>query len=101
MTRGSQKELDALHGLAAMTLAEELRRGRAAASQPKTIQVTVEGVLTDQPNPAYAALNPQLIDKVLKFLKDNGIDSPAKNPGISSLAEALRGMDVDEFHAPN
>ncbi|MCR5870669.1 MULTISPECIES: hypothetical protein [unclassified Sphingomonas] len=95
MSRAAASELDALHALAARTLADELKRASAAAREPRTIR-SPDGK-AKIPNPAYQALNPQLIDKVLKFLKDNGIDSPARGSAVSNLAEALRDLDVGDM----
>ncbi len=95
MVRASSAALDSLHALAATALAEELSRALEASRQPKTIQVEEAGISVTQNNPAYSALNPQLIDKVLKFLKDNGIDSPAKNAAVGALADVLAGAEVD------
>ena len=97
MSKASQGQLDALHGLVAGALADELRRAAAAAAEPKTVRELVEGSWVEKPNPTYQALNPQLIDNVLKFLKDNGIDSPAKGQAVSNLAEALKDLDASDF----
>ncbi|HEY0623183.1 MAG TPA: hypothetical protein VGD28_08925 [Sphingomonas sp.] len=41
-------------------------------------------------------INPQLIDKALKFLKDNQITAPASNKPMNNLAETLGALDIDE-----
>jgi len=97
MARASSDAMDRLHASVAILLTEELKRAKVAAEQPRTIFVAEKG---EQPNPAFSPLNPQLLDKVLKFLKDNGIDSPAKNAAINGLAMVLDDLDLDNLH-PN
>jgi hypothetical protein len=92
MSRASADLMDLLHGLVASSLREELERAAEAAAQPQTI--LVEG--KEAPNPAYAPMNPQLIDKALKFLKDNCITAPASNKPASDLAGVLQDLDLDE-----
>jgi hypothetical protein len=75
--------MDLLHGLVATSLTEELQRAAERAALPK-----------DDPN--YAPLNPQLIDKCLKFLKDNGIDAPKSNKKVDTLAIELGQLDLDD-----
>lgn len=92
MSRASEDLLDLIHNLTATSLADELKRAAFAAAQPKTIMV--EGA--PQPNPAYAALNPQLIDKARAFLKDNGVDTAEKSPRVDNLANQLHDLDLDD-----
>lgn len=99
MARASSDALDRLHATVARVLTEELVRAKHAAEQPRKIKRMVEGQEVEEPNPEFSVLNPQLIDKVLKFLKDNGIDSPAKSAAISSLAQALDDLDLDQIGA--
>ncbi|WP_422663736.1 hypothetical protein [Sphingomonas sp.] len=80
MSRASADLLDLLHGLAAESLVDELVRARAARDE--------DG------NPV--PINPQLIDKALKFLKDNQITAPASNKPMNNLAETLGALDIDE-----
>lgn len=75
--------MDMLHGLVATGLTEELERAIAAAALPKD-------------NPGYAPINPQLIDKALKFLKDNGVDAPRANKKVDTLAATLGDLNLDE-----
>jgi len=75
--------MDILHGLVATGLKEELERAIERAALP-----------TDDEN--YAPINPQLIDKALKFLKDNGIDAPRANKKVDDLAITLGQLDLDE-----
>lgn len=92
MSRASEDLLDLIHLLTATGLKDELERAATAAAQPKTIEV--EGEV--RPNPAYAPINPQLIDKALKFLKDNGVDAPASSPRVDNLAHQLKDLDLDD-----
>lgn len=92
MSRASEDLLDLIHLLAATALKDELERAAVAAAQPKTI--IVDG--GEKPNPAYSAVNPQLIDKALKFLKDNGVDAPAKSDRVSSIAQQLQDLDLGD-----
>lgn len=98
MARASSDALDKLHATVAKVLTEELVRAKAAAEVPRTILTkdAKTGECISVKNPAFEPLNPQLIDKVLKMLKDNGIDSPAKSEAISALAQALDDIDLDQ-----
>lgn len=82
MSRALETALDALHAMASDTLATELKRAltRAQAS----------------PEDPSCAVNPQLIDKVLKFLKDNGVTAPASSPRVDALAQELKDLDLDQ-----
>lgn len=40
-------------------------------------------------------INPQLLDKVMKFLKDNDVTAPLSNKPLNDLSETLAGLDVD------
>lgn len=83
MSRASNDVLDMLHALVAGSLSDELARAAHRAALPR-----------DDEN--YAPLNPQLIDKALKFLKDNGIDAPAKSERVDTLAAQLGDLDLDD-----
>lgn len=96
MSRAGSDLMDMLHGLVATGLTEELQRAIEAAAQPRTVEVEEDGQTVERPNPAYAPINPQLIDKALKFLKDNGIDAPKANKKVDTLAETLGQLDLDE-----
>jgi hypothetical protein len=74
MTRAPESALDGLHGLLAETLSDALKKAKAAGEAP----------------------SPQLLAQVIKFLKDNGIDAPAKSARISGLAAELADIDLDE-----
>lgn len=93
MARATDALLDQLHALVFEGLSEELVRAMERARQPKTI----EGQ-DGQPvkNPDYEPLNPQLIDKALKALKDNGVDAPASSPRVDNLAQKLGELDLDD-----
>lgn len=85
MTRAGSDIMDMLHGLVATGLTEELQRAITAAADP---------------DPAKrVAINPQLIDKALKFLKDNGVDAPRANKKVDVLAGVLTDLDLDEVAA--
>lgn len=92
MSRANSDVMDMLHGLAATALTEEIQRSIEASRQPK--QIEIDGQLVD--NPDYAPLNPQVIDKALKFLKDNGIDAPKANKKVDTLAMELADLDLDD-----
>lgn len=83
--RASSDIMDLIHGLVASSLKDELARAAelAAHSDP------------DKRVP----LNPQLIDKAMKFLKDNGIDAPKASPKVDALAgqlAQLTDLDLDD-----
>ena len=40
-------------------------------------------------------INPQLLDKVMKFLAQNGVDAPATAERVDHLASTLQGLDLD------
>lgn len=80
MSRASSDALDALHGLLAGALKDELTRAMSARDED------------DNPVP----INPQLLDKVMKFLQNNGIDAPASNKGLTDLAATLEDLDLDQ-----
>jgi hypothetical protein len=71
--------MDLLHGLVATSLRDELLRAASAVD--------------DGGNPI--PMNPQLIDKALKFLKDNDITAPRGNAKVDDLAATLGDLDLD------
>lgn len=81
--RASNDMLDMLHALVAGSLSDELARAAERAGLPRTDE-------------DYAPINPQLIDKALKFLKDNGVDAPAKSARVDTLAAQLGDLDLDD-----
>lgn len=40
-------------------------------------------------------INPQLLDKVMKFLGMNGVAAPEKSPRVDRLASTLADLDLD------
>lgn len=79
MSRATSELLDSLHGLVAGALKDELVRAMNARDE--------DG------NPV--PINPQLIDKALKFLKDNAITAPLGNKPVNDLAGQLASLDLD------
>lgn len=77
--RATESALDALHGLLAGALKDELQRAIDARDEDGN----------------RVPINPQLLDKVMKFLAQNGVDAPASAPRVDSLASTLAGLDVD------
>lgn len=69
-----------LHGLVATSLKDELVRAMNAKDE--------EG--------NAIPMNPQLIDKALKFLKDNSITAPLGNRPVNDLASQLADLDLDD-----
>jgi len=82
VSRATSDLLDMLHGLVAQGLREELERAIELANHEQP----------DQRQP----INPQLIDKALKFLKDNSITAPLGNKPVSNLAATLADLDLEE-----
>ena len=80
MSRATSDLLDSLHGLVAGALKDELVRAMSAKDE--------DG------NPV--PINPQLIDKALKFLKDNAITAPLGNKPVSDLSAALADLDLED-----
>ena len=81
MSRAGSDVLDLLHQLVATGLTEELSRAITLAADPDPEK--------------RVPINPQLIDKALKFLKDNGVDAPRANKKIDALADVLTDLDLD------
>lgn len=84
--RGSDQLFDALHGLLAGVLKDELE---AARERSKDRMVNGE-LVPGEP------INPQLLDKIMKFLKDNGVNAPASSARVDGLAAELTALDLDE-----
>lgn len=91
--RATEDLLDMLHAIVAGSLTDELARAAERAAAPRTVK-NDDGV--EVPNPEYLPLNPQLIDKALKFLKDNGVDAPKKSARVDTLASQLADLDLDD-----
>lgn len=86
MSRASNDLFDQLHGLLAGAMLEELKAAHGKSKDRVVNGETVEGV----------PINPQLLDKIMKFLKDNGINAPAKSERVDRLAVELDALDLDE-----
>lgn len=72
MSRASETALDSLHALLSETLQQELKRYKDANE----------------------AVPPALLAQCIKFLKDNGIDSPQRaKKTLDTLAEAMPDFD--------
>lgn len=88
MSRAKEGALDALHAAVATVLTE-------------AVQVHERPILDKEGQPTgeteRVAPSPQMIAQAIKFLKDNGIDAPAKSERMSNLAAALADLDVDEL----
>ncbi|QOC54119.1 hypothetical protein [Caulobacter vibrioides] len=76
--RASESALDALHGLLAGVLKEELEAAIKASRS------------------GGEPVNPQLLDKVMKFLAQNGVDTPQAAPRVDALAGTLQDLDLDK-----
>jgi len=72
--------MDMLHGMVADGLRQELERAANAKDE--------DG------NPV--PINPQLFDKAMKFLKDNGMDAAKSSPKVDALAGVLTDLDLDQ-----
>lgn len=83
MSRAGSDLMDMIHGLVADGLSQELQRAMSATDE------------FGNPVP----INPQLLDKAMKFLKDNGIDAPRANAKVDSLAHVLADLNLDETAA--
>jgi hypothetical protein len=79
VSRATEELMDMLHQLTAKTLLDEIKTAVSAKDED------------GNPLP----VNPQLIDKALKMLKDNNITAPATNKPLNNLANELAGLDVD------
>lgn len=79
MSRASNDLLDAIHGMLAGALKDELDRAMNARDEDGNA----------------VPINPQLLDKVMKFLKDNDVTAPASNKPLNALADTLSALDVD------
>lgn len=80
MSRANSDLMDMIHGLVASSLKDELLRAASARDE------------LGNPVP----INPQLLDKAMKFLKDNGIDAPRANKKVDELAGVLTDLDLDD-----
>lgn len=79
MSRATADLMDLLHQLTATTLVNEIK--------------AAVGATDEEGNPI--PVNPQLIDKALKMLKDNNITAPQSSKPLNNLAQQLADLDVD------
>lgn len=95
MSRATSSAVDALHGLVAASMTEELERAIARAQAPAMID-DPENPRQKIRNPNHAPLSAQFMSVVIKFLKDNGIDAPTSSPRLSNLVDQLRTLEVGD-----
>lgn len=82
--RALEAALDAMHGLVADALIVELR------SHLRLLEASKD---SDEPY----MIPPQFLDKVLKFLSQNGINAPKAAPKVDALAQTLHDLDLDQM----
>ena len=80
--RALESVLDALHGMAAEALITEL-------------QMHMDALALATPAEPYE-VPPQFLDKVLKFLAQNGINAAKAAPKVDALASKLADLDLDD-----
>lgn len=86
MSRASEEALDGLHAMVAQVLTGGLK-------------TTTEDVFNDKGEKTgtrKVTPSPQMVAQAIKFLKDNGIDAPAKLGRMTGLAQALADLDLDD-----
>lgn len=114
--RALESALDALHGFAADALVTELRQhmeqlnlnpqriaehDNAVYAYERVMEVwEANGSNPDtkpkEPKPLVLyQVPPQFLDKVLKFLAQNGVNAPATAPKVDALARKLADLDLD------
>lgn len=74
MSRALEEVLDQLHAELAKTLLEGLKASPGEEKTPPS---------------------PQFLSQVIKFLKDNGVDTPAKAQRVTDLVDQLASMPLD------
>lgn len=120
--RALESALDALHGFAADALVTELRQHMQQLSlNPQRVRDHQQAILDyevalsawedakgkpeDKPKEPKALVlyqvPPQFLDKVLKFLAQNGINAPATAPKVDALAKELNDLDLDDIARPH
>lgn len=82
--RALEAALDAMHGLVAEGLITEMQMH---------LRLLREHEHGDEPY----MIPPQFLDKVLKFLAQNGINAPRQAPRVDALAATLADLDLDEI----
>jgi hypothetical protein len=80
MSRATDNQMDALHGLLSKTMFDEIEA-----------YVSGQRVAIDKEGKAYKLpIPPALLGQAIKFLKDNGVDTPGRsNKGVDRLAKLL------------
>ncbi len=89
-----ESALDELHGIVAAVLTSQL----STAHKEATTGVIEDDKLVKKPVPTATIL------AAMKFLKDNGIDSPARSVRMTGLEAQLAAIDMDaaaEDRLPN
>jgi len=88
MSRASNDAMDSLHALAAETINEQIGKYR-------------RGEIVDSKTGDVLPVPPALIAQALKFLKDNGVDSPARAVKmLDTLKDQLPDFEFG-FGVPN
>lgn len=84
MSRATESTLDKLHALLAQAMQDELERAAIRAEA--------------NPDEKDAAISPQLLGMVARFLAMNGVNAPASAKRIEDLSAKLAdiGIDLDE-----
>lgn len=88
MSRATNDLMDSLHAMAAETIIEQIMKYR-------------RGEILDPKSGEVLPVPPALIAQALKFLKDNGVDSPAR---AQKMLDALKDKLPDfefEYGAAN
>lgn len=92
MSRADEAQVDELHGLIAETLIEQI----TAYKRGDMLGIDKDGNTFNLPMP------PALLAQAIKFLKDNGIDSPQRAQKVrDALAGRMPEFDPEEHHLPN
>lgn len=87
--KAPESALDELHGVVAVILTGQLRQAHSDA----TAGFVEDGKTVKKPVPVATIL------AAMKFLKDNGIDSPASSKRMTGLEATLADIDVDAVAA--
>lgn len=86
MSRATEELFDALHGLAAQELINEIRAYQAGERYHPTKYDKDGEPLPREP----IALPAAIVAQAIKFLKDNGVDRPGRESGaLDALADSL------------
>ena len=91
MSRATDSAVDELHRLTAEIIVQQLRAFH-------------RGDLVDEEGEPVRMIPPALLGQAIKFLKDNGIDAPARGAAVKdSLAGTLPSFEAvaDEHGLPN